>query len=54
MARLPLFMTVLVTIICMIVLHSVTVDARKWNNTGVGAIVFEEAWSIPEILNMSK
>jgi hypothetical protein len=54
MASFPLFVTVLVKILCMTVLQPVTVNARKWNNTGVGAIVFEEAWSIPEILNMSK
>ncbi|KAK7039157.1 hypothetical protein VNI00_010061 [Paramarasmius palmivorus] len=26
-------------------------SARKWNNTGTGTIVFEEAWTIPELLN---
>ncbi|KIJ25638.1 hypothetical protein M422DRAFT_273395 [Sphaerobolus stellatus SS14] len=26
-------------------------SARKFNNTGSGTIVFEEAWSTPELLN---
>ncbi len=25
------------------------VHARVWNDTGIGAIVFEEAWSTPKI-----
>ncbi|KAG7087420.1 hypothetical protein E1B28_013388 [Marasmius oreades] len=25
--------------------------ARKWNDTGKGTIVFEEAWTVPELLN---
>ena len=25
-------------------------DSRRWNDTGVGTIVFEEAWGIPSLL----
>jgi len=27
---------------------------RKWNNTGKGTIAFEEAWTIPELLDFFK
>ncbi|GJE95646.1 amidohydrolase 2 [Phanerochaete sordida] len=29
------------------------VRARVWNNTGVGAIAFEEAWSVPELIHQA-
>lgn len=28
-------------------------DARKFNDTGVGTIIFEEAWTVPELLFQS-
>ena len=27
---------------------SLAAGSRKWNNTGVGSIIFEEAWTPPE------
>lgn len=27
-----------------------SVVSRKWNNTGTGSIVFEEAWTVPDLL----
>ena len=32
----------------------VSVDARRWNDTGRGTIIFEEAWTIPELLDTQK
>jgi hypothetical protein len=32
----------------------VSIDARAWNDTGKGAIIFEEAWTIPELADQQK
>ena len=32
----------------------VSVDARRWNDTGRGTIIFEEAWTIPDLLDQQK
>jgi hypothetical protein len=37
-----------------ILLQGTAVQARKWNNTGIGAIVLEEGWTTPDFLNMMK
>lgn len=30
-----------------------TAGAREWNDTGVGTIAFEEAWTLPELLSLA-
>lgn len=32
----------------------VSINARVWNDTGKGTIIFEEAWTIPELINQQK
>ena len=29
----------------------VSINARPWNDTGSGTIIFEEAWTIPELID---
>ena len=31
-----------------------TVHGRVWNDTGVGSIVFEEAWTTAELIHQSE
>jgi hypothetical protein len=37
-----------------VLLQGAAAQARKWNNTGVGAIVLEEGWTTPDFLSMRK
>ncbi|KAE9395134.1 amidohydrolase 2 [Gymnopus androsaceus JB14] len=46
--RLP--QVLLVLHLCFAFILSPFAQARVWNNTGTGTIVFEEAWTIPELL----
>lgn len=33
---------------------SYTVHGRVWNDTGVGSIAFEEAWTVPELIQQAE
>lgn len=41
------------TIVYSLSVVRLAVAARKWHDSGTGTIIFEEAWTIPELLNSS-